>query len=365
METLQWTFLGNTIENYLWFLGIFLVGLIFKNLISKLISFILFNVLRRYFKSIGVQKFVDLTTKPFSLTIFVLVIFFACQFLHFPDEWHLASGKEFGVRMMLDRLFLVVLIFCITWTLLRIMDYVGLVMKERARITESKMDDLFVPFIISAIKAVMIIFSLFFVLGAVFKLNVASIIAGLGIGGLAIALASKETLENLLGSFLIFADKPFAVGDLIKTDQLHGHIEEVGFRSTKIRTLEKTLISVPNKKMIDAELENQTIRTFYRYKFNIGLVYTTSASQLRKIMEEIRAVLDENPMIEENPNVFFSAFGESALIVTIIYLVRTSDYDTYENIKQDINFRIMDIVNSNGSGFAYPSTSVYIEKKPQ
>lgn len=106
MDKLQWTFLGNTVENYLWFAGIFLVGLIFKNLISKLISFILFNVLRRYFKSIGVQKLVDLTTRPFSFTIFVLVIFFACQFLHFPEEWHLASGKEFGVRMMLDVCFL-------------------------------------------------------------------------------------------------------------------------------------------------------------------------------------------------------------------------------------------------------------------
>ncbi len=82
-------------------------------------------------------------------------------------------------------------------------------------------------------------------------------------------------------------------------------------------------------------------------------------------MEEIKAVLDENPMIDENPNVFFSTFGDSALIVTIIYLVRTSDYNTFAITKQDINFRIMDIVAANGSGFAYPSTSVYIEKNPQ
>ncbi len=365
MDPLQWTFLGNTVENYLWFTGIFLVGLFFKNLISKLISYLLFNVLRKYFKSIGVQKFVDLTTRPFSITIFLLVIFIACQFLHFPEEWHLASGKEFGVRMFLDKLFAVALLFCVTWTVLRIMDYIGLVMKERAKHTVSKMDDLFVPFLVSAIKAMIIIFSLFVMLGGIFKLNVASIIAGLGIGGLAIALASKETLENLLGSFLIFADKPFAVGDLIKSDGLYGHIEEVGFRSTKVRTLEKTLITVPNKKMIDAELENQTVRTFYRYKFNIGLVYSTTAEQLRKIMGEIRDVLDENPLVVENPTVFFSEFGNSALVITIIYLVSTSDYDTYASTKQDINFKIMEIVSANGSDFAFPSTSVYLEKEPQ
>src|SRR5690606_27299707 len=140
MDKLQWTFLGNTVENYLWFAGIFLVGLISKNLISKLISFILFNVLRRYFKSIDVQKLVDLTTRPFSFTMFGVVISVACQFLHFHEEWRLASSYEFRVGMMLVRFFLAVVIFCITWTLLRFIDYVGLGMKEWATMTEPKMD---------------------------------------------------------------------------------------------------------------------------------------------------------------------------------------------------------------------------------
>jgi MscS family membrane protein len=363
IHLLQQKFLGNTIENYLWFAGIFLAGLVFKNLISKLLSYLLFNVLRRYFKTIGVRQFVEMLEKPFSITLFLIFVYVACQHIHFPDEWRLASEKEFGVRMTLNILFQTILVGSITWTLLRTIDYVGLVLRERAARTESKMDDLFVPFFVSAVKAIAVIFSLLFILGTVFDLNVASIIAGLGIGGLAIALASKDTLENLLGSFLIFMDKPFVVGDLVRVGSLRGHIEEVGFRTTKIRTIEKTLVIVPNKKMMDAELENQTERTFFRHKFIIGLVYSTTADQIANIIKLIREALDEHPLIDVNPNVYFINFGDSALEIDVTYLVKSTNFNEFEQTKQDINFRIMQIVAEQGSSFAFPSTSVYIEKE--
>src|SRR6185369_10292037 len=124
--------------------------------------------------------------------------------------------------------------------------------------------DQLVPFLREAIKIIIGVFSFFFILGAVFHINIASLIAGLGIGGLAFALAAKETLENLLGSFTIFLDKPFVVGDVVKVGSAEGTIENIGFRSTRIRTLEKTLLTVPNKKMVDAELDNLTERVVRR-----------------------------------------------------------------------------------------------------
>jgi len=363
IDVLQQRILGNTVEDYLWFAGLILAGLIFKNLISRILTFLLFNVLRKYFKTIGVKKFVELTQKPFSTTLFLIFIYIACRYVHFPDEWKLASESEFGVRMTIKLIFQIATVFFITWTLLRIIDYIGLVMRARANKTESKMDDLFVPFFVSSIKALTVIISLFFILGVVFKLNVASIIAGLGIGGLAIALASKDTLENLLGSFLIFMDKPFVVGDLVKTDNLRGHIEEVGFRSTKVRTIEKTLAIVPNKKMMDAELENQTERTFYRHRFVIGLVYSTTADQIQTISQQILDMLNEHPLVNENPNVYFINFGASALEIEVIYFVKTQELSDFENTRQEVNFAIMKIVAANKSDFAFPSTSVYIEKE--
>ena len=360
-DPLSQKIIGNTIENYLWFAGIVLVGLIFKNLISRALTYLLFNLLKKYFKTIGVQKFVDLINRPFSTTIFLLIIYVACNRLHFPDEWHLVSENEFGVRMTLNKIFKGLLICSITWTIIRIADYVGLILKQRSLQTESKMDDLFIPFMISAIKAMIIVISLLIILGSVLELNVTSIIAGLGIGGLAFALASKDTLENLLGSFLIFLDRPFVVGDLVKVGLLRGHIEEVGFRSTKIRTLEKTLITVPNKKMMDAELENQTERTFFRHKFIIGLVYSTSAEQLKKIIADIHNSLDAHSLIRDGSNVNFVSFGSSSLDVDITYFVLTKDADVFEKVREEINFKVMEIVASNGSSFAFPSTTVYLD----
>jgi MscS family membrane protein len=362
-DLLTWKFLGNTIENYLYFAGIILIGLLFKNLISKLITYFLFTILKQYFKTVGVQKFVDLITRPFSITIFLIVIYAACRHLHFPDEWHLVSENEFGLRMTLNKLFLVILTTALTWTILRCTDYLGLVLRERAALTISKMDDLFVPFFISSLKAIITIIAFMYLLGSVFELNVASIIAGLGIGGLAIALASKDTLENLLGSFLIFLDKPFVVGDLVKVNNLRGHVEEVGFRTTKIRTIEKTLVTVPNKRMMDAELENQTERTFFRHKFTIGLIYSTTESTLKNIINEIKSALNDHPLIKEDPNVFFVSFGINALEIEITYFVLTQELKNFEKAKEEINFKIMEIVSSNGSAFAFPSTSVYIEKE--
>ena len=142
IDVLQQRILGNTVEDYLWFAGLILAGLIFKNLISRILTFLLFNVLRKYFKTIGVKKFVELTQKPFSTTLFLIFIYIACRYVHFPDEWKLASESEFGVRMTIKLIFQIATVFFITWTLLRIIDYIGLVMRARANKTESKMDDL-------------------------------------------------------------------------------------------------------------------------------------------------------------------------------------------------------------------------------
>ncbi len=355
--------LGNTLENYLWFAGIVLAGLVFKNLISRAVSYLLFNLLKKHFKTIGVQKLVDLVNRPFSITIFLLFVYTGCSHLHFPDEWHLASEKEFGVRMTLMRIFQMTLVVFITWTITRIIDYAGLVLKQRSLQTDSKMDDLFIPFMTSAVKALIVIFGFLVILGNVLDLNVTSIVAGLGIGGLAFALASKDTLENLLGSFLIFLDRPFVVGDLVRVGLLRGHVEEVGFRSTKIRTLEKTLIIVPNKKMMDAELENQTERTFYRHKFVIGLVYSTSSAQIKKIITDLLTALSEHNLVREGASVNFVSFGASSLDLDVTYFVMSRDADVFEKVKEEINFKIMDIVSANGSAFAFPSTTVYLERE--
>ena len=146
------------------------------------------------------------------------------------------------------------------------------------------MDDQLVPFAMEIIKFIVYIFTIFIILGNVLGVNVTALVTGLGIGGLALAMASKESLENLLGSFTIFLDKPFTVGDNVTAGTITGTVEKVGFRSTQIRTFDKSLVTVKNKKMIDAELDNLGMRPVRRVKFDIGLNYETTAEQMKNIV---------------------------------------------------------------------------------
>ncbi len=218
-----------------------------------------------------------------------------------------------------------------------------------------------VPFIKELSKIVTIIFAVFVVLGSVFNLNVATIIAGLGIGGIAVALAAQDTLQNLLGSFTIFADKPFVVGDTVRIDKYEGTIEKVGFRSTLLRTVDKTLVVIPNKKMVDSPLENLSLRNSHRMKFIIGLKYDTPSDVMMKIAEEIKKFINSHPLINGETLVTFDALAESALNIQVQYFIDVSEGADYAKIKEDINYQIIKIVGDNGAKFALPIPNLYNE----
>jgi MscS family membrane protein len=359
----QRVFLGNTIAAYCWFVGIILAGLIFKKMLSKFLTFFVFKFLQKYSTGVGYDKLLILLKKPLGVFILIISFYLAANVLEFPVEWNFVSIDHFGLRMILYRSFQIGIIFSLTWVFLRIIDFFGLILMYRASLTESKADDQLVPFVKESVKVIVCIFALFFMFGTVFKLNVASLIAGLGIGGLAIALAAKESLENLMGSFTIFLDKPFTIGDLIKVGNVEGVVEKIGFRSTRIRTLEKSYVTVPNKKMVDSELDNLSLRIQRRSKFSIGLTYQTKPSQIKSIIKEIENFINNHSsVIKDETRIHLFEFDNSSLNIQILYFVDTLEYDIYLNVRQEINYAIIEIVERNGSEFAYPSTSVYMKK---
>ncbi len=362
----QRTFLGNTLEAYCWFLAILLLGVAFKRLLSKILAFIAFKLLKKYAVGVGYDEFLGLLKKPFEFFILFLTFYLALNRLEFPLEWNLAPGHEFGLRMTLFRVFQIIIIGSLTWVFLRLIDFFSLILLYRASLTVSRVDDQLVSFVKDALKAIVVVLSFFLVLGAVFKLNVASLIAGLGIGGLAIALAAKESLENLLGSITIFLDRPFTEGDSIKVGDLEGTVERIGFRSTRVRTVEKTYVTVPNKKLVDGELDNLSMRLMRRAKFDISLTYETSMGKFKNIVEEISEFLDHHPGIYElEKRVRLFGFGESGITIMIIYFVSSQDYDIYLGVREEVNYKIMEIVEKNGSSFAYPTTTVVMKGKTQ
>jgi MscS family membrane protein len=357
-------FFGNTVKAYCLFIGLILLGLLFKRYFSKVLSRLLFKLFRKFADEVKMETFIALLVKPFELFITLAVLYLAINQLQYPlnkavFHYQKLEGKlkvlhEFTLGELLDKTFLFLMIVSFFWIILRIIDFVAHVFMYRAIKSENKADDQLVPFLKELFKFIIYFIGFFVLLGYVFEVNALSLITGLGIGGIAIALAAKESLENLIGSFTIFMDKPFTVGDLVKVDGVEGTIEKVGFRSTVLRSTDKTTIIIPNRAMIDGVLENLTRRNYRRVKFTIGITYETDSKMIKNIIDEINEFLTQSQHTTDN-SVTFDSFADSALNIQVLYLVENIEFNHYLKVKEEVNFRIIDIVQKHGSGFAYPT----------
>jgi MscS family membrane protein len=186
------------------------------------------------------------------------------------------------------------------------------------------------------------------------------IVAGLGVGGLAIALAAQPTVENLIGGLSLFADKPVRVGDLCKYGDAVGIVEAIGIRSSRIRGLDRTLTTIPNAALAKMPIVNLTRRDQMLIKAVIGLRYETSPEQLRYILVKLREMLLGDPRIHPDPaRARFIGFGASSLDIEVFAYVTTRDWAEFLGIREDILLRVMDIVAEGGTGFAFPSRTLY------
>lgn len=353
LEVLGHSFLGNTIANYLWFALILILGVSFTHLISKLISRLLFRFFRKQAAEIGVHKFFQLIKKPMRVFIMLLFVYLACDRLDFPQSWHLLPADQFGLKLILISLYEITLISSIIWLSLRVVDFTGMIFMKKAEKDDNKLNDQLIPFGIDILKIIAVILGVFIILGSVFRINIGSLIAGLGIGGLAVALAAKETLENLFGSFAIFLDKPFMVGDLVKVDGFTGTVEKIGFRSTRLRTLDKTYMSIPNKKMIDSELDNITQRSMQRIMEPLYLAPSTSQETIKTLIGDLEQCILEHPLTGDH-NIKFEKIENNTLKIMVLYFIHTTDWDIAMEVKQAINFGILDIVRKNKAELAAP-----------
>ena len=358
---LRTEFLNNTMENYFWFVGILLFGYLFKTFVSKLVSEIMFRLLKKYSQDVTKFDFKRLLIQPLEFLTFLFFLYIAFDRLNFP-KLDLPRKEVFYWKGILLRVYRTFLIVSLTWVGLRLADFIGLIFMKRAEKTLSKMDDQLVPFFKDFSKVIIVIIGFLFIISFVFDQKVSKIVAGLGIGGLALAFAAKESLENLLASFTIFLDQPFTVGDLVQVGEVTGTIEKIGFRSTRIRTLEKSFVTVPNKNMIDKPLDNLTLRTFRRAKFDVQLTYNTNSEQIRNIVTSIQQYIDEHPRTNQDGRVRFMNLGPSSKDIMIQYFVDTMNWDEYIDTKQEINFKIVEIVEQNGASFAFPTTTVHLAK---
>ncbi|MBK8259496.1 MAG: mechanosensitive ion channel family protein [Polyangiaceae bacterium] len=193
---------------------------------------------------------------------------------------------------------------------------------------------------------------------------VASLLAGLGIGGVALALAAQKTVENLFGSVSIGVDQPFRIGDLVRVEDVLGVVETIGLRSTRIRTLDRTLVTIPNGKLADMRIESLAARDRFRLHAILGLEYGTSAAMLRNIVNDIEVALrEEKTLFAESMMVVVKGFGPSSIDVEVMAWFETGDVDKFVKLRQELLLRLMEVVEQNGAAFAFPTQTVHIKSE--
>ena len=338
--------------------GVFIL-LILAMLTRLLLMWVSARYIRRYTKNLHtkwVDATIDTVDNPLGVLVAALVISLLFPVLQFP----LAINT---VAMLAAR---VLAAFSVVWLGYRMVDVISGILAERAEKTETKLDDQLVPLIRKTLK-------LFFsVIGGIFilqnlNIDVGSLLAGLGIGGLAFALAAKDTVANLFGSLMIFIDKPFQIGDwiVVGSGPVEGSVEEVGFRTTRIRTFYNSLVTVPNSVITNSNIDNMGMRQYRRYKTSLGIHYDTPPEKVQAFCDGIRALISNTDgMRKDFYLVEFHSLGQSELNILIYSFLEVPDWQAELTTRSNLNLGILRLAQAMGVVFAYPTQSLHIDSTP-
>ena len=237
----------------------------------------------------------------------------------------------------------------------------ALLCEEMAKKFGFEVDRILIPFLSKIIKFIIIALA-FSIIAQEFGYEISALIAGLGLGGLAVALAAKDALANIFGGIVIITDKPFTIGDWIETPSVEGTVEDITFRSTRVRGFAHSLITVPNAKLTDEPITNWSRMGKRRISFHLGVTYNTPGVKLKKCVQLIRELLENHPGVhKETIFVRFDNFNESSLDIFIYFFTITTNWGEFLELKEEINFAIMEILEGEGVSVAFPSRSLYLE----
>jgi len=256
-------------------------------------------------------------------------------------------------------------IAAVMFAIYNIIDIVAFTPNTLLSITGMRLDERLLPFARVVIKGFILVMGALIIIQE-WGYNVTGLIASFGVVGLAFSLAAQDTAANVFGFTAIVSDNPFKVGDYIVTADFAGIVEHVGVRSTRVRKLDQSLVSVPNSTLTNAAVTNWSRLQKRRLDFVIGLTYDTNSGQMRNVVKSIHEMLDEREHVEEGSVVVhFINFGDSALEIRIICNILLPDWGQFTAETEQVNLAIMDIVEENGLSMAFPSRSLYIETLPQ
>ncbi len=259
----------------------------------------------------------------------------------------------------------ILLTIFIMLTMLTLVNILKAYLKNVTAETETKLDEQLLPIVIKMLKIIIVAVAVFHVLHLL-KVNVTTLIAGISIGGLALALAAQDTVKNLIGSMMIFFDKPFQIGDYIITDNHEGSVVEVGFRSTRIKKVDTSIISIPNGSLVNGALTNLGVRNLRILNMTLGLMYNSSAENIASYISDLKEYVDDHSRIfPENKYIHLRDLGASSIDIMFRVYIDTKDYADELTVKEEILFNVIRLAEKNNVSFAFPSSSVYIEQMPR
>jgi len=308
-------------------------------------------------------------SKPTSVVVFAFGFYLCRLCLVFEDKTATPIIK--GINASIEKAWIqiaqAVAAIALAYALYRLVDLVEHYLQRLTSKTKTKLDDMLVPVVRKSLRVTITLIAALWIADGILGAQIRTILLSAGVGGIAIALAAKDTVANFFGSIMIFTDRPFQIDELVKIGDHYGPVEEVGFRSTRIRTLQGHLVTIPNSVIANSMVENVGRRPYIRRTSNLTITYASSHRKAKKAVEIIKEVLSEVPEINTDtdllPRVYFSDFNDWSLNIYMSYWVKPPDYWLYQEVNERVNLEIMKRFEAEQIEFAFPSQTLYVRKE--
>ncbi len=345
---------GYLLEHWQW-LGMFLVVVI-GSIADKVVAWILArNVVRWKQKKYGFQDLESSVLRPLGLMAMALIWWVGLSALGLPDNALIILSVAVKLLVSLSGV----------WSAFRLVDVIHALLMHKARGTANRFDDLLVPMISKSLKVFVVIIGIIFVADNL-HIDVTSLLAGLGLGGLAFALAARDLLGNFFGSITVLLDRPFHIGDWVVVGDVEGSVETVGFRATRIRTFYNSVITLPNSMLTNTTIDNMGARRFRRMRTMLGLTYDTSPEKIDAFCEGIRTLISLHPyMRKDYYQVYFNAYNSTSLDILVYVFWATPDWNTELRERHRFLLDILRLAKQLGVEFAYPTQTLYLKQNAE
>jgi MscS family membrane protein len=357
-------FWGNSVLAYMEVLVTVIATMFFKRYISKYFAGLFLSIFSSHARGFHKKSFLELIIKPLESFLLLFIIVIAFDKLSLPSFLQFYIFRDVDFKSVIESLVNGALIILFIRFCVRSITFAALVLSEKVNNNGSENTNQLVVFFKDFFRIILIITGGLLILHFSLHYQVSNLVTGLSLVGAALALATKESLENLIASFIIFFDKPFSTGDFVKVQGFSGTVEKIGLRSTRIRTDQTSFITVPNKQMVDTILDNITLRTQRRADVNLQVSLSANAGQLEAFIEAIKAVLQSD--IIQQKIVYLSDTGKTAHVITIQYFTSVSQsLDEFYLFQQSINLQLITLMQQHNIDPAAASTDVVVIQKTQ